>query len=76
MSEVEFCWVIRRDDGMFYCGWDFYNTIFIKEHFTKSLAKAVLKKCVFSEKNAHWEIKQMDLKNCRPVKIEMRVVEE
>lgn len=71
---VENAWVIQRDDGMFYCGFDFGKYCYVKEHFTKSLEKAILKKCVYSEKNAYYEIKQMALKNCKPVKVEIKVV--
>lgn len=73
---VEFVYVIQRDDGMFYCGWKFDKYCVAKEYFTKSIEKAILSKCVFCKTNAHREIKQMDLKNCKPVKIKIDVVEE
>ena len=64
-------WVIKRDDGKYYCGWEFGKYCVAIEHFTKSLEKAILNKCVFYKTNAYKEIKQMDLKNCKPVKIKI-----
>ena len=73
---VEYVWVIQRDDGMFYCGWEFDRYCVAKEHFTKSVEKAILSKWVFYKTNAYKEIKQMNLKNCKPVKIKIEMVEE
>ena len=65
MSKIEECWVIQRDDGM-YC--ETVNGI-----FTRSLCCALL--C--NDKHlADYFILDFKLKNCNPVKVEIRVVGE
>lgn len=76
MSKTEYAWVIQRDDGMFFAGWNFDRNGEVKEYFTFSLEKAILSKQVFYKTNAMKGIKQMTLKNCKPIKIEIRVVGE
>lgn len=76
MSKVEQCWVIQRDDDKFYAGWVFDSNWGVKGYFTNILEKVIINKQVFTIKNALKEIKQMQLKNCKPVKIEIRVVGE
>ncbi len=76
MNKVAQCWVIQRDDGKFYAGCNFDKNWETKEYFTNVLEKVIINKQVFTIKNALKEIKQMQLKNCKPVKIEIRVVGE
>lgn len=76
MSKVEECWVIQRDDGKFYAGWNIDRNLEAKEYFTNVLEKVIINKQVFTIKNALKEIKLMNLQNCKPVKVELRVVGE
>lgn len=64
MSEVEFCWVIRRDDGKF------FNSLSIG-HFAE-LVYADIYEC---EGMALSNVNLYKLQDCKVVKIEMRVVE-
>lgn len=32
MSKTEYAWVIQRDDGMYFCGWDLKNTACFTEN--------------------------------------------
>ena len=73
MSKKEYVWVIQRDDGKFYAGWSFDSNCSVKEYFTFSLAKVILYKQVFYKTNAMKEIKQMSLKNCRPVPVKVKI---
>lgn len=63
MSEVEFGWVIRRDDGKF------FNSLSIG-HFA-DLVYANIYEC---ESMAFSDINLYNLQNCEVVKIEMKVV--
>ena len=67
MSEVEFGWVIRRDDGKFIDrhDLDFTNNLY------ETWIYAEDKKWMVEE-----DIRSLELQNCKPVKIEMRVVED
>ncbi len=76
MSKTEYAWVIQRDDGKFYAGWNFDRNWEAKEYFTNVLEKVIINKQVFTIKNALKEIKLMNLQNCKPVKVEIRVVGE
>ena len=67
-------YVIKRDDGKYYCGWEFGKYCYAKELFTKSLEKAILSKFIFYKTNEYKEIKQMDLKNCKVVPVEIREI--
>ena len=76
MSKTECAWVIQRDDGKFYAGWNFDRNWEAKEYFTNVLEKVIINKQVFTIKNALKEIKLMNLQNCHPVKIEIKVIGE
>ena len=69
MSKTEYAWVIQRDDGKF------YSTKFTNTMFLENIALATI-----YTKNWKWKcefcIKQLNLQNCRPVKLEIRVVGE
>lgn len=64
MSKIEECWVIQRDDGM-YC----FNTLAWVTKIYNACMIETLEDCEFV-------IKKMNLQNCRPVKVEIRVVGE
>ena len=64
MSEVEFCWVIRRDDGKF------FNSLSIG-HFA-DLVYANIYEC---EGMAFSDVNLYNLKDCKVLKIEIKVVE-
>ena len=76
MSKVEECWVIQRDDGKFYCGWEFDYHFKTIPNFTNKLFEVILRKKVFVKLDAIREIKGLNLQNCKPVKVEIRVVGE
>lgn len=76
MSEIEECWVIQRDDGKFYAGWNFDRNWEAKECFTNVLEKVIINKQVFTIKDALKEIRLMNLQNCRPVKVKIEMVGE
>lgn len=68
MSEVEYAWVIRRDDGQYLVGgcwitplWS--DTVRNSELFAYKSPAIVL-------------MRHLNLKDCKVVKIEMKVVEE
>lgn len=67
MSKVEQCWVIQRDDGKFYL-----DTSLGKNIFTDKISLAY--KDTFEWIKYH--IKLFKLQNCKPVKVEIRVVGE
>ena len=64
MNKIEYAWVIQRDDGM-YC----VNTF----AWSKKLCNACM---VETLEDCELAIKGMNLQNCKPVKIEIRVVGE
>ena len=76
MSKTEYAWVIQRNDGKFYAGWNFDRNWESKEYFTNVLEKVIISKQVFTIKDALKEIRLMSLQNCKPVKVEFRVVGE
>ena len=43
MSEVEQCWVIQRDDGKFYAGWNFDRNGEAKEYFSNTEITNIIK---------------------------------
>lgn len=63
MSKIEDCWVIQRDDGVY---WGDYG-------WTTRLSSAV-KEC--TKERSISIIDDYNLQNCRPVKVEIRVVGE
>lgn len=65
MSEVEYAWVIQRDDGKF------FNSLSIG-HFA-DLVYADIYEC---EGMALSNVNLYNLQDCKPVKIEIKVVEE
>ena len=64
MSKTEYAWVIQRDDGM-YC----FNTFAWSKKICNACMIETLEDCELA-------IKKMNLQNCRPVKVEIRVVGE
>lgn len=69
----EECWVIQRDDGEYFAFSEFnYDGIPQGIFFTKYIHLAYLEEKELLE---HY-IKRLDLQNCRPVKVEIRVVGE
>lgn len=67
MSKTEYAWVIQRNDGRYFSN-KFTNIVFVENI---ALATIYLKnwKCEL-------RIKQLNLQNCHPVKVEIRVVGE
>lgn len=60
----EYAWVIQRDDGK-YC----LNTF--------AWCSKIFNACMFGNlKDVEMAIKQMELQNCKPIKIEIKVVED
>ena len=64
MSKTEYAWVIQRDDGM-YC----VNTFALSRKICYASQLETLQECELA-------IKEMNLQNSKPVKIEIRVVGE
>ena len=77
MSKTEI-WVIQRDDGYFYYDYDFIMKYPYEEkpRFTKDIHKVFLNNKFWYKVGCEREIKGLNLKNCRPVKVEIRVVGE
>lgn len=74
MNKVEQCWVIQRDDGMF---WNCSNNGNFETYFVKDIAHAFLFTKEYIKNQPIEElIKFKRLQNCRPVKVEIRVVGE
>ena len=75
MSKTDL-YVIQRDDGMFYYDYEIADMGFsTKPKFTGDINKCF--QLQFGTK--HWaetEIRCMELQNCRPVKVEIRVIGE
>lgn len=76
MSKVEEFWIIKRDDGAFYRGWQFDYHYKAIPNFTNKLFEVILRKKVFNRLDAIREIKGLNLKNCRPVKVKIEIVGE
>ena len=73
MSKIEECWVIQRDDGEYFTFSEFnYDGIPQGIFFTKYIRFAYLE---VKELLDHY-IKRLDLQDCKPVKVEIRVVGE
>lgn len=72
MSEVEFCWVIRRDDGRFYVTTRRDRNRL--RHITDDRLLYALREN--SESEAQETIDVYELEGYKPVKIQMRVVED
>lgn len=64
MSKIEECYVIQRDDGK-YC----FNTFAWSKKICNACMIETLEDCELA-------IKEMNLQNCHPVKVELRVVGE
>lgn len=72
MSNTEYAWVIQRDDGMFWYGYDG----FIGQHiFSKRITDA-LNTPTPTYKHIREEIKELNLQNCVPVKVKIEIVGE
>lgn len=68
--KTEYAWVIQRDDGMFYvttCSGKRKRNI-----FDSHLISACKEDC---KSEAEETIKIFNLQNCKPVKVELKVVE-
>lgn len=83
MSKIEECWVIQRIDGKYVIGWtDFGEITQVSDNFLDFIEMFLNNFCVdfkYLYQNEDWcksviEINQ--LQNCRPVKVEIRVVGE
>lgn len=74
MSKTEYAWVIQRDDGMFWCGYD----AFIGQHIFSKRIFDGLNTQHPTYKNIREEIKNnyLYLQNCRPVKVKISIVGE
>lgn len=69
MNKIEECWVIQRDDGM-YVNFECNNELLV--WFEKIWQSSM----ICSKNMAQHEIDLWQLKNCKPVKVEIRVVGE
>ena len=69
MSKTEYAWVILRDDGSFFARTEIYNF----NVFCNELGNAEM--CSNKEIMQNI-IEKYNLQNCRPVKVEIRVVGE
>ena len=67
-------YAIQRDDGMFYCDWDFPNGVY-KPKFTRSIELCFLKKQFGSKRWCETEIRCNELINCKPVRVDFRIGE-
>ena len=78
MSKTEYAWVIQRDDGMYFCGWDLKNTAC----FTENIYRAICNTWSFfefspaTERSCRIGIAKHNLQNCRPVKVKIEIVGE
>lgn len=69
MSKTEYAWVIQRDDGMFFARTEMYKFYV----FCNELGNAEM--CSNKEVMENI-IEKYNLQNCKPVKVEIRVVGE
>lgn len=79
MSKIEECWVIQRDDGMFFNGFDdFDNEEFCDNPLISLFNLSIFLIYKIPTKEMCEEIIKMffNLKDCKPVKVEIRVVGE
>ena len=78
MSKIEECWVIQRYDGYFYYDYEFIKKYpyEMKPRFTKDINKVFFNHNFWNKFGCEKEIKEMQLKNSKPVKVEIRVVGE
>ena len=77
MNKTEYAWVIQRDDGKFYfeCDDSYYNDFFgLYEYAPFDHNKNIT--FYKSKDKALEKIDWFCLQNCRPVKVEIRVVGE
>ncbi len=78
MSKIEGCWVIQRDDGKFFDYMDidktphFCNDIISSFDFSVNICKQEVK----SKYSIEEKILNLNLQNCRAVKVEIKVVGE
>lgn len=77
MSKTEI-WVIQRDDGYFYYDYDFIMKYPYEEKpkFTRDIHKVFLNNKFWYKFGCEREIKGLNLKNCRPVKVKISIVGE
>lgn len=77
MSKTEYAWVIQRDDGLFFTGWEITDEPKFKNDIV-SCIYCIRRYCEgsYSIENVIGLIKDQNLQNCRPVKVEIRVVGE
>ena len=68
MSKIEDCWVIQRDDGKYVNFMDNDDLTWYKKAWQASMTR--------SKSGAEHEIAIWQLQNCKPVKVELRVVGE
>ena len=68
MRKTEYAWVIQRDDGMYVNLEDNDDLTWYKKAWQASMT--------WSKSRAEHDIDLWQLQNCRPVKVEIRVVGE
>ena len=76
MSKIEECWVIQRDDGSRYfdCQDSYFSDFYGIDEWTQFYDKNI---SLYKSKDVAMQIiKNQNLQNCRPVKVEIRVVGE
>ena len=78
MSKTEYAWVIQRDDGYFYYDYEFTKKYPYekKPRFAKDINKVFLNYNFWNKFGCEREIKEMQLQNCRPVKVKIEIVGE
>ena len=76
MSKIEECWVIQRDDGSRYfdCQDSYFSDFYGIDEWTQFYDKNI---SLYKSKDVAMQIiKNQNLQNCHPVKVEIRVVGE
>lgn len=77
-NKVEECWVIQRDDGKFFDCFDIGGNEEFCDSFIRSIQDTIgfFKFNIPTKEMCEQAIKTHYLQNCRPVKVEIRVVGE
>ena len=74
MSKTEI-WVIQRNDGLFYYGYELAVMEFtLKPNFTRDINKCFQARQFGTKHWAEVEIRCSGLQNCRPVKVKISIV--
>lgn len=72
MNNIEYAWVIQRDDGLFWCGFDGFVGLNV---FSDRIIDG-LNTQTPTYKHIREEIRDFQLQNCKPVKVKIEVVED